>query len=363
MAEGLEPAVGVDREVAVAVEGALEHLLPCRAALGEAEVLHEHELGGREAVVHLGHGQLGAGLGDPRLRVGVFGGAHDLLERRVVVGGVDRAGGRAGHEGKRLHVERVVAVAVGVGRPADHRRRRAVAHPAAVEHAEIAGHERCLGDRLHGHFLLELRPRVARAVLVVLEGDPAHDLLHLVLVHAVLVRVGRGEEREGGGRRQAGVGAVADGADPGQARVARVLELLDPDGHGQVVGARRHGVAGVAEGLGTRRAVVLDPGHRLVVELQRPRQRHAAHARGHGAEPEGVDVVDGHAGRRRRLGRRVGQEVVDALVPQLTEAGAAHADDGHLVANAAARHCPYAPCSAASRSADAPPASGRAFQK
>src|SRR6202034_4336368 len=41
--EGLEAAVGVDREVAVAVEGALEHLLPGRPPLGEAQVLHEDE--------------------------------------------------------------------------------------------------------------------------------------------------------------------------------------------------------------------------------------------------------------------------------------------------------------------------------
>ena len=94
-----------------------EHLLPRRAPLGEAEVLHEDELGRREAVVHLGHGQLRPGVGDPGLRVGVGGRAHDLLEGRVVVGGVDRAGGRAGHEGQRLHVERVVAVACGRPRP------------------------------------------------------------------------------------------------------------------------------------------------------------------------------------------------------------------------------------------------------
>ena len=105
--EGLQPAVGVDRQVAVAVEGALEHLLPRRAALGETEVLHQHELGRREAVVHLRHGELRPGLGDARLLVGVGRRAHDLLEGCVVVGGVDRPGRRPGHEGERLHVERV----------------------------------------------------------------------------------------------------------------------------------------------------------------------------------------------------------------------------------------------------------------
>src|SRR5262245_21609192 len=37
--ERLEPAIRVHREVAVEVEGAVEHLLPALAALGEAEVL------------------------------------------------------------------------------------------------------------------------------------------------------------------------------------------------------------------------------------------------------------------------------------------------------------------------------------
>src|SRR5262245_10139354 len=64
--ERLEPAVGVHGELAVEVEGSGEHLLPRHAPLGEPEILHEHELGGREAVVHLGHRELFARVGDAR---------------------------------------------------------------------------------------------------------------------------------------------------------------------------------------------------------------------------------------------------------------------------------------------------------
>ena len=234
----------------------------------------------------------------------------------------------------------------------------AVAHAAAVEDAEVARDQRCLGDRLHGDFLLELGPRVARPVLVVLEGDPAHDLLELVPVDAVLVGIGRGQEGEGGRRRQPRVRPVTDEADPGKTRIPGVLELLHPDGHGRVVGTRGHRVAGVAEGLRTGGAVVLHPGHRLVVELERPRQCHAADTRRHGAQPEGVDVVQREAGRLHRLSGGVGEKVIDALVPQLAEAGTAHPDDGHLVPDAAAPHF-YAPCSPA----PARPTAGRAFQK
>src|SRR5712664_334604 len=58
VAERLEAAVGIHRQLAVEIERAGQHVLPGRAAGGEAEVFHQHQLGRREAVVHLGHGQL-----------------------------------------------------------------------------------------------------------------------------------------------------------------------------------------------------------------------------------------------------------------------------------------------------------------
>ena len=88
------------------------------------------------------------------------------------------------------------------------------------------------------------------------------------------------------------LGAV--GRRPGradEALVAAVLHLLDADGHRHVVGAARDRVRGVAQRLGAGGAEVLDPRDRLVVELQRAGERHAAHARHRGAEPVRVDVV------------------------------------------------------------------------
>src|SRR5438552_584918 len=46
VAEALEAAVGVDGQLAVEVVGPGQDLLPAEAPLGEAEVLHEDELGG-----------------------------------------------------------------------------------------------------------------------------------------------------------------------------------------------------------------------------------------------------------------------------------------------------------------------------
>ena len=78
--ERLQPTVGVHRQLAVEVERPGEDLLPGEAPLGEPEVLHQHQLGRREAVVDLGHRQLGAGIVDAGLGVGVLGRAHDLGE-------------------------------------------------------------------------------------------------------------------------------------------------------------------------------------------------------------------------------------------------------------------------------------------
>src|SRR4051794_11744180 len=53
MPERLQPAVRVHRKVARQVERAGKHFLPRRPARAEPEVLHQHQLGRREAVVHL----------------------------------------------------------------------------------------------------------------------------------------------------------------------------------------------------------------------------------------------------------------------------------------------------------------------
>ena len=49
MAEGLQPAVGIHRQGAVEIKAAGQHVLPALPALGEPEVLHQHQLGRGEA--------------------------------------------------------------------------------------------------------------------------------------------------------------------------------------------------------------------------------------------------------------------------------------------------------------------------
>jgi len=273
MAKGLQATIGVDRQLPVEIEDAVEHVLVAAPALGEPEVLHQHELGGGEAVMYLGHRDLRAGIADAGLAVGVLGAAHDLGEGRVVIAGVQRAFGGARRERQRLHVDRAVGVAMGVFGSDDERGRRPVGDARAVEDPHWAGDQRRAGDRLPGHLLAELRPRVLGPVDVVLPGDARHDLLHDVLVDPVLLAVGGRQQREHRRGGEVGVGAVAGHARQHQARVARVLELLDTDRHHDVVGAGGDRIARVAEGLRPRRAVVLDPGDRLVVDLQRAAER------------------------------------------------------------------------------------------
>src|SRR5262249_26797566 len=145
--ERLQTAVGIHGQLAVEVERAGEHFLPAGSARREAEVFHEDELGRREAVVDLGHGELLARILDPRLSVGVRGGGDDLVERRVVVVGVDRAGRGPRDEGQRLDVQRLVRVAMRVLRADDDGGRRAIAHTGAVENAQRARDERRARNR------------------------------------------------------------------------------------------------------------------------------------------------------------------------------------------------------------------------
>src|SRR5262249_1634832 len=142
--EALETAVGIHRLRAVAVEAAVEHVLPRLPARREAHVLHQHELGRREAIVHLGHADLAAWILDPGLLVRVLGAGDHLGEgREVVVLAVVALGGPGG-EGQRLDEDRVLRILVRVLGPAEDRRRGAVAHARAIEDAEHAGDGRRL---------------------------------------------------------------------------------------------------------------------------------------------------------------------------------------------------------------------------
>jgi hypothetical protein len=93
----------------------------------------------------------------------------------------------------------------------------------------------------------------------------------------------------------------------------------------------------LAERLGARGAEVLDVRDRLVVDLERDRERQARELT-HRAEPVGVDVVRLHAGRLVGLIGGVDQEIVGAFVPMLAELRAAHADDRDPILDAIACH-------------------------
>ena len=108
---------------------------------------------------------------------------------------------------------------------------------------------------------------------MVLPCDAGHDLFHLVAVYAVLVGIGRGEQRKGSRSGQRGLGAVAGQGRTDKTRHAIVFELLDTNGHDHVVGPRRDGIRGIPEGFRTSGTHVLDPSHRLVVDLQGAAER------------------------------------------------------------------------------------------
>ena len=65
MAEALQAAVDLAGNGAVAVVSAVEHVVRRPADVGEAQILHQHQLGDREAIVHLDQIDLSRGLRMP----------------------------------------------------------------------------------------------------------------------------------------------------------------------------------------------------------------------------------------------------------------------------------------------------------
>src|SRR5439155_564616 len=207
----------------------------------------------------------------------------------------------------------------------DQRRGGAVRHAGAVEDPELSSHDRRARDLLHRHLAAELRALVQRAVAVVLPRDPRDDLLELVLADPVLLAVRGSEQREHRRGRRLRRGAVVRRRRHDEARVPGVLELLAAHRHHDVVGPRRDRVARVAERLRAGRAVVLHARDRLVVDLQRARERHPRRARAHRPQPVRVDGVALEARHRRHaLVDRVDEQVVDRAVPVLAERRAPH---------------------------------------
>src|SRR4029453_19655407 len=101
------------------------------------------------------------------------------------------------------------------------------------------------------------------------------------------------------GRGETGAGTVAGHGLAWKARDARVLQLLDADRHRNVVGAGGDRVARVAERLGAGGAVVLEPAHRLVVDLERAREREARVPGVERAAPKRGELGGGGAPRQR----------------------------------------------------------------
>src|SRR3546814_12933892 len=69
VAEAFQPAVDLAWDGAVGVVKAVEHVAPAFAFLGDVQILHRHQLGDRETVMHLDQAQLRARNGEDRKSV------------------------------------------------------------------------------------------------------------------------------------------------------------------------------------------------------------------------------------------------------------------------------------------------------
>ena len=155
-------------------------------------------------------------------------------------------------------------------------RRRAVGLRAAVEQVQRVADRRRLQHVVDRDLVLEVRVRIAGAVVVVLHRDRREHLAR----RAELVHVPGRERRE---QHRRGLAAREDRV-PGrgarqQAFLGRlVAHLLDADDEHDVVHAARHRHRADAERVGARRARVLDARARDAGEADRGRHGVAADA-------------------------------------------------------------------------------------
>src|SRR5436309_3668591 len=168
--EGLETAVGVDRQLAVERERAAADVLLGRALLAEAEVLVGEQFGQGEAVVHLGDVDLLPRIRDPGLRVRLPGGVLGRLSaQEVEVRVLLRVGRERDRDG--AHEDEVVAMPLRQLAPGEDRRRGTVGLRGAVVEAE-GPRDHARAERfLDGDLALQHRLRRERAVVVVLHRD------------------------------------------------------------------------------------------------------------------------------------------------------------------------------------------------
>ncbi|MCG5239410.1 hypothetical protein FHS63_003678 [Azospirillum doebereinerae] len=202
MAEAFQPAVDLAGQRAVRVEHPVEHVAHRTALARQTEILHRHQFGDGEAVVHLGQAEVAARIGDAGLGVSTLGGD---------AGGHDMAA-VPGAEAHLLAVRHGQLQGLDADRPAlaqpprDVRRGddgagRPVADAAAVEQPERVGHHGRVEHRPFGDGLAQMRLGVPHPVGVVLDRDMGHGALQILARQAVAGPVDFGQLREGSGRR------------------------------------------------------------------------------------------------------------------------------------------------------------------
>ena len=214
---------------------------------------------------------------------------------------------------------------------------RAVGLRAAVEQVQRMTHGRRLDHVFDRDLVLEVRVRVARAVVVVLHRDRRQHLAR----RPELVHVAGRERCEQHGRglapredRVAGRGARQ------QALFARlVAHLLHADDEHDVVDAARDRHGADAKRIGSRRARVLDAGARDAHQTDRGGDRVAADAfltperAPLGRDERGLDLrgLEALVDALHRGVEGAGRHLLVALVEELTHLDQSGADDGHLV--------------------------------
>ena len=84
MAETLEAAVDLARDLTCGIEIAVQHRLPCFTFISQTQIFHGHQFRNAEAVMHLGGADFPAWILDAGLLIGPLGGDAGGFEMGAV---------------------------------------------------------------------------------------------------------------------------------------------------------------------------------------------------------------------------------------------------------------------------------------
>ena len=188
VSETFEPAVGVNRQVAFQGERTICYVRTGLPPWAEPQVLHNDQLGNREAVVDHRHVYFGAGITDAGLVVSRLAGPHRFRKVGEVPVVTQDAKGADG-QSQALDQNIIIPQRARDLRSGDDGGGGPVAHAAAVVQAQRPGDHGSVDYLLLVDFTLEMRLGIQGSVVVVFRRNLGQGSFAFVVPNVVLMEI------------------------------------------------------------------------------------------------------------------------------------------------------------------------------